>query len=323
MVDNKNRILHLQQYLLEQTDEAHPVTIADIMKHLSEAGISVTRKTLAQDIEHLINVGVDVVCNQGRQNQYFIGERTFELPELKLLIDAVQASKFLTAKRSRSLIDKLLASVSRYQALEMKSGLHFNDQIKPKNEHAYITVDILLTAIGTNTPVQFMYYEYRSDKKRTYKHNRKKYLFSPWYFIWDSDRYYILGYSENHGKAVTFRIDRIAAPKLAEHEYIAAPDGFDLTDYVKSVFSMYDGPFINVTLKCENALMKTIIDRYGEDVPTSYADTDHFYATVSVSASKTFYGWVFGLDGEVKITAPIEAVDAYKKMLDRAKSLCT
>lgn len=320
MSAKKNRLLYVQRYLLEQTDESHPVTAADILAFLAEEGITASGRTVVQDIDLLIESGLDVVCNKSRTNQYFIGDRHFEMPELKLLIDAVQASKFLTAKRSRALINKLLALSSCYQSLSLTAGLYFDGQVKPKNENAYITADLLLTAIGAGKRVRFKYYEYTPDKKKTYKHKRKVYEFSPWHFIWDSDKYYILGYSESHGKAITFRVDRIAVPELTDIDAVTVPKGFDLADYVKSVFSMYDGLRLDVTLKCENALMKTIVDRYGEDVHTTLADANHFYTKVSVSASKTFYGWVFGMDGAVEITAPREAVDAFRGMLNRAKS---
>lgn len=259
-----------------------------------------------------------MVSNKSRQNQYFVGERHFEIPELKLLIDASQASKFLTAKRSNAVIDKLLALSSCYQAKELADGLYFDSQVKPKNENAYITADLLLTAISEKKRVQFMYFEIGPDKAKTYKHNRQIYEFSPWRFLWNSDSYYIAGYSESHGKVIRFRIDRIAAPKLTEKDAVPMPEDFDLAAFVKSVFQMYDGPLLDVTLKCENEMMKTIIDRFGEDVDTKIIDSRHFTAKVSVMASKTFYGWVFGMGGSIRITAPAEAVGAYREMIERA-----
>jgi len=320
MAEKKSRILYIKQFLEEQTDEAHPATINDIMLYLSDKNISASRKTIAQDIDLLIDAGVDVVCNKSRSNEYFIGDRYFETPELKLLIDAAQASRFLTAKRSRVLIDKLLALTSRNQAENFANGLYLTQQVKPKNEAAYITADLLMTAINTKRRVQLMYYEYTPDKKKKYKHKRRVYEFSPWAFVWNNDSYYIIGYSENHGKDISFRVDRIAAPKLTDIPAVPAPKDFSLADYIKSVFQMYDGKMLDVTLKCENSMMKTIIDRFGEDVKTNIADPKHFYAKVSVSASKTFYGWIFGMDGAITIESPDEAVDAYKAMLIKAKT---
>ena len=314
----KNRILYIQRFLEEQTDETHPATIADILAYLSDLDITAHRRTVMLDIKQLIEAEVDVICNRSRQNEYFIGERHFEMPELKLLVDAVQASKFLTTRRSKTLINKLLSLTSCHQAESFKNSLYFDRQVKPKNETAYITADILYTAINTKRRVRFMYFEYTPDKEKAYKHGRRIYELSPWAFTWDTDNYYIIGYSKTHDKVATFRVDRIAAPKLTDLPAISVPEDFDLATYVRSVFQMYDGPMLDVTLKCKNEFMKTIIDRFGEEVHTGIADAEHFYTKVSVSASKTFYGWVFALDGAIEITAPDEAVNAYKSMLNRA-----
>jgi len=152
--------------LEKQTDEALPATAADILAYLSNIGITAHRRTVMLDIDQLNEAGMDVVCAKGRQNKYFIGDGLLELPELKLLLDAVQASKFLTAKRSRALIDKLLSLVSIHQAADLKSNLYIEKHIKPKNESAYITADLLLTAINTKRRIQFMYVEYTPKKKK-------------------------------------------------------------------------------------------------------------------------------------------------------------
>ena len=318
MEEKKNRILYVKRFLDEQTDEAHPATVTDILSYLTGMGITAHRRTVMLDIEQLVEVGEDIVCNKSRSNQYFVGDRCLELQELKLLIDAVQASKFLTAKRSRALIDKLLTLTSVHQAESLKSGLYLENQVKPKNETAYLTADLLLTAINTKRRVQFLYFEYGPDKKKEYKHGRRVYELSPWTFAWDNDKYYIIGYSKTHGKAAKFRVDRIASPKMTGLPAIPAPEDFDLAVYIKATFQMYDGPLLDVTLKCKNELMKAIIDRFGEDVHTDIADAGHFYAKVSVAASKTFFGWVFASDGAVEITAPIEAIKLYRDMLNKA-----
>lgn len=312
------RILYVLRCLQEQTDEHHPISTKQILDYLEAQGISANRRTIPGDIEALMEYGVDVVEVKSTQNLYFIGERHFQLPELKLLIDAVQASKFLTEKHSKALIGKLLSLASPHQSADLTDSLHLEHQVKPQNEAAYITADLLFTAIRKKKRVRFMYYEYGPDKKKTYKHGRRIYTFSPWGFLWDNEKYYIIGYSDKHEKAVTFRVDRIAAPKLTEMNAISAPDGFNLADYGKSVFQMFDGPMLDVTLKCKNELMKTIIDRFGEGVQTKIADHEHFYAKVSVSVSKTFYGWIFGLDGAAEIVAPAEAMKDYCTMLERA-----
>ncbi len=317
----KSRILYIKRYLEQQTDEAHPATVADILSYLAGEGISAHQRTVMLDIEQLIEAGVDIVCNKSRQNQYFIGSVLMELPELKLLIDAAQASKYLSVKRSRSMIDKLVSLASIHQAAALKSGLYFERHVKPDNEKTYITADILLTAINTKRRIQFMYTEYTPEKKKVYKHGQRIYEFSPWAFVWSDDSYYVIGHSKHHGKATKFRVERIASPKLTELPAVPAPEGFDIASFVKSTFRMFDGPIKEVTLKCKNELMKSIIDRFGEDVKTRIADAEHFYATVEVAASKTFYGWVFASDGGITITAPKETVTAYRDMLKHAMQL--
>ena len=318
--EKKSRILYIKRFLEEYADEEHPAAIADILAYLADVDIPASRKTVAQDIGQLIESGVDVICNRVRQNRYFIGDRLFELPEIKLLLDAVQASKFLTVKRSKSLTDKLLTFASTHQADAFNGGLYLENYAKPENGQAYITADLLHKAIHSKKRVSFMYYEYTPQKKKVYKHNRQVYEFSPWAFVWQNDSYYIIGYSEIHGKPTKFRVDRIAAPKLTDIGAVPAPEDFDLAAYVKAVFQMYDGDMLDVTLKCKNELMKSIIDRFGEDVDTKIADAGHFYVTVRVSVSKTFFGWVFASDGAVEITEPYEAVKAYGEMLERAKT---
>jgi len=313
-----SRTLYVLRCLQDNSDEQHPLSINQILRYLEENGITANRRTIPTDIQTLLDYGVDIVEVKSKQNLYFIGGRHFELPELKLLIDAAQASKFLTTKRSKVLINKLLALASPYQAVGLRKSLYFDKKVKPKNETAYITTDLLFTAINQNKRVRFMYYDYGPDKKKMYKHGRRIYEFSPWALVWNNDHYYALGHSESHCKAVTFRVDRIAAPKLMDINSVPTPKGFNLAAYTKSVFQMYDGPIMDVTLKCANDWMKTILDRFGESVSTRTSDSEHFYADVTISASKTFYGWIFASDGAIKIVAPDEAVKAYRDMVNRA-----
>ncbi|MDR1070025.1 MAG: WYL domain-containing protein, partial [Gracilibacteraceae bacterium] len=281
-------------------------------------GISANRRTIVQDIDQLQEFGLDIICNKSRQNQYFVGSRAFELPELQWLADAAQASKWLSGKHTQALIHKLTGLASRHQAEELRGSLCPDGRIKPKTDRAYIAAEILRAAIHTNQRVRFMYYEYGPDKQRLYKHNRQVYEFSPYAFIWSDDRYYVAGHSESHGRIATFRVDRIAAPELTEEPAVPRPENWSAAEYIRSAFRMYDGPKRTVTLRCENALMKAIIDRFGESVETQAADAGHFRATADVLISKAFYGWVFAYDGAVEILSPREAAEEYRAMLGRA-----
>jgi len=318
MTEKKSRILYIKHFLETRTDENNPATMPDILAYLEKDGIAASRKTVIQDIEQLIESGIDVICNAGHRHEYFIGDRHFELPELKLLVDAVQASKFITAKKSAALIKKLTAFASTQQAGELNRQLYVEKHVKTENERTYFTVDLLHAAINAGKQVVFKYYDYDRNKKKEYKHNRHTYTFSPYALLWNSDRYYAVGYSDKHGKVITFRVDRIATPKLSDAPAIPMPEGFDIKLYTKSVFQMYDGSALQrVTLKCENDLMKSIIDRFGEDVETEILDKGHFTATVDISVSQTFFGWVFSFGGRIEIFSPDSAASEYLSLARR------
>ncbi len=171
---------------------------------------------------------------------------------------------------------------------------------------------MLHTAINRKKQVRFKYYEYLPDKRKAYKHNGQIYEFSPYGLIWNGDHYYAAGYSRHHDRIITFRVDRIASPRLTDKPAIPEPDGFDMSFYARQVFQMYDGPICEVTLLCENRHMKTLVDRFGENVQTAIADNGYFTATVSVAVSPTFYGWVFA--NRMKILKPEDAVKEFKAL---------
>jgi len=189
VAEKKSRILTVKRFLEQHTDEAHPVTMTDILAHLDAEGITASRKPVAQDIEELAASGVDVVCNPGNPNEYFIGDRHFELPELKLLVDAVRASRFIPPRKVVALIGKLTAMASHHQADELRRSLYSGKPARPIGDKAYITVDLLHMAINTGKQITCKYFEWNADKKKVYKHRRQDYHFSPYGLIWNNDRY--------------------------------------------------------------------------------------------------------------------------------------
>ncbi|MDO4544511.1 MAG: WYL domain-containing protein, partial [Clostridia bacterium] len=277
-------------------------------------GISANRRTIPNDIAQLVEFGIDVIAIKSSQNLYFIGGRRFELPELKLLVDAVLASRFITEKKSETLIKKLSDLTSVHQAESLNRQLYLKDRIKPDNENIYYIVDMIHSAITLGKQMTFQYYEYTPNKQKELKHNGKVYVFSPYALLWNDDHYYIIGHSQSHEGIIKFRVDRICNPELTEAEAVPKPKDFDVAAYASKVFDMFDGRDVTVELLCENHLMKVIIDRFGEDVVTKTADEDHFFAKVSVSASPTFYSWIFQFCGEIKLISPKEAVEEYARM---------
>lgn len=314
----RNRKICIYKYLWDRTDEEHPATINDILTYLKDLGIDTTRKTVTADMTELQDGGFDVICNKGRQNEYFIGNRHLEVPELKLLVDAVQAAKFISVKKTYKLVDKLSAIASPYQGDILKRRLYVSGKTKTNNEQIYYIVDMLHTAIINETALQFLYIEYTADKKQIYKHDGQVYQFSPYDLVWSNDSYYVFGWSESHGKVIKFRVDRMDKLRESDQPYHAKPDDYNIKEFCEKVFMMYDGTPVTVTLYCDSSLMKAILDRFGDDVVTHKIDFSHFTVEVEVSASPTFFAWVFTYVGKMKILSPPNVVQEYAERLRSA-----
>jgi len=317
MAEKQSRILYMLKLLYENTDEANPLSTNQIIDSLAKKGINAHRKTIAADIKLLEEFGIDVITIKSTQNKYFIGNRKFELPEIKLLIDAVESSKFITPQKSEELIKKLSELVSKYQAQELKKHIFIENRVKPENEEIYYIVDTINSAINDNKQIGFLYYEYNQNKEKVYKNDGFVYKLSPYALSWSEDHYYVIGYCEKHEKISTFRVDRMVKVIILEEESKPMPDGFNGAEYAKRIFEMYDGETKTVELRCTNDLMKIIIDRFGEDVHTEIIDENHFNAIVDVSVSPTFYGWVFQFGGKMSIVSPGEVKEEYLRMAER------
>ena len=319
-METKPRILYLLRILEQYTDEEHPLTTKQLIDKLQdEYGISAHRTTLTKDIAALQEFGVDIVTVHSTQSKYFIGSRKFELPELKLLIDAVESSRFITAKKSESLIRKIHTLTSQGQVSKLRRNNYVVDRIKPDNEQIYYIVDTINDAINEGKQISFQYYDYSGLKKKVLKNKGEIYKLSHYKLIWSGDYYYVIGYSEKKGKVINFRVDRIAvAPTILSENAIPVPKDFDLENFTKEVFFMFSGDEVEVDLQCDNSLMKTMIDRFGENVKTLAYDMTSFRLITEVSVSPTFFGCVFGFDGKVKILGPKNVKEQYYKMISEA-----
>lgn len=319
-METKARVLYLLKILEQYSDEEHPLSTTELIAMLMEKyGISTHRITLKTDIETLQSFGIDIEVINSSQNKYYISSRQFEIPELKLLIDAVESSKFITEKKSEVLVSKLTSLASEYQALQLKRNLHTTDRIKPDNELIYYIVDAINEAINTGKKISFYYYEYNIKKEKKLKNNGKAYIVSPYSLVWNGDFYYVVGYSEKHSDVCVFRVDRILkSPTVLKDNIVPKPEDFNIADYTKSVFQMYGSEECEVTLRCDNSLMKYIIERFGEDVQTTAYDMTSFRTIVEVELSPTFYSWVFTFGGKVQILTPEHAKKEYYEMLEKA-----
>lgn len=319
-IEAKPRVLCLLKLLERYTDEDHQLTTSKLSSLLEkEYGLTVHRITFKKDIESLQAMGYDIVETRSSQNKYFLGARDFELPELKLLIDAVESSKFITSTKSKELIEKIHNLTSIHQVEKLKRNNYVVKNVKPNNEQIYYIVDAINDAINANKQISFQYYDYTGLKKKVLKNKGEIYKLSPYHLVWNGDYYYVLGYSEKREKVISFRVDRIAnVPNILDKDNLPKPKDFDLNEFTKSVFFMYGGDKVQVNLRCENSLMKTIIDRFGEEVTTLAYDMESFRVVLDIEASPTFYGWVFGFGGRIEILSPQSVKDEYVQMVENS-----
>ncbi len=315
-----SRTLCVLKILEQYSDETHPMTLQQIAALLREQyNIHAHRTTLTKDIAELVSYGVDIVKQQSTQNRYFVGTRVFEIPELRLLIDAIHSSKCLTAKKSEELIAKLTTLASVHQGERLRERPRYTMVTKPKNEQIYYIIDTINRAIELQKQITFCYLEYLPDKTTVLRNDGEVYKLSPYACMWNGDYYYVIGWSEKHRNLTSFRVDRIACvPEITEEPILPPPAGSNPEEYSKTVFQMFAGPVAPVLLRCDNELMKTIIDRFGEDVEVVEHDDKQFTVSVKVMLSPPFYGWLFEFSGRIRILSPDIAIDIYKQMMDTA-----
>lgn len=311
------RLLYLYQILLRHSDVDHPLSTKELLELMeSEHQIKLHRTTIPKYIDLLNASGLEIMEIRSREKRYYLGERLFELPEVKLLIDAVQSSRFISASKSKKLIAKLMKLTSAANAAKLKRNLVVTGRVKSDNEKSYYIVEAINDAINEGKQIAFTYTDYNARKERVPRNEGKPYILSPYALIWDGDFYYVLGLNHAREQLNTFRVDRISSqPEILEEPAVPAPENLDLADYSREVFQMYDTDEpVEVSLLCENSLMKHVIDHFGMDVPTEVVDEDHFRANVLVCTSPTFYRWVFGWCGKMKIEAPASVVEEYHRL---------
>lgn len=320
--DRHLRLVYLYQILLKYTDAEHPLTTPEIRKLMMEKyGIFMHRTTVTTDIELLQSAGYEIISRRSRMKQYYVDANVFELPELKILIDAVESSKFITEKKSRALVQKLISMASEANAKKLKRHLHTSGRVRSDNEKGYYIVDAVNEAINAGRQISFYYADYDGRKKRILRNDGRPYTVSPFMLIWNGDFYYLVGWYHEKERISVFRVDRIESqPEILDVKAKRPPRGFSAARYSKEVFRMYDAEELQeVTLICEDSVMKGVLDQFGLKQKTWRVDENHFGTKVTVCASPTFFAWVFQWEGRVKIEEPGEAAEAYRKMLQGAE----
>ena len=314
-INQKLKMLYLLRLFEEETDENHALTLGDIIDRLEEYGVNVERKTLYQDLEELRRFGVDIVSEkQGVSVYYRLGARDFELPELKLLVDAVQASRFITSRKSAELIRKLEGLASHYEAGSLRRQVTIAGRIKTMNESIYYNVDRIHRAVNAGIQIRFKYAQWNLDKKLVPRRNGSTYQVSPWALTWDNENYYMIAYDKKADQIKHYRVDKMQyisetdEPREGEQRFRA----FNLPSYANSLFRMFGGEPTEVTLEADNEMVGVLIDRFGRKIPIKPMDAEHFQTVVSAAVSPQFLGWVMGLGGRVRIVGPLSVVERMK-----------
>lgn len=317
-IRNKQRPFRLLKYLYENTDEEHPISTTELVRIFVAEDAHAKRKTVKDDIDVLVGEGFDVVTVRGRNNSFFLGTRKFELPEVKLLIDAVSSSRFISAEKSETLISKLTDMVSRHQAEKVCRHLYTAEQVKADNKQIYYIVDAVTDAINEGKKIRFQYFDYDGKKEKCLRHDGAEYSVSPYALVWDDSHYYMCGYSDAKQMIVNYRVDRMCNTEIKDEKAVTLPEGFSMDDYVQKQFHMFAGDETEVVLECRDDMMKYIIDQFGEEVETRKVSEDTFQAKVHVADSPTFYGWVFPFEGKIQIVEPEEIREKYHEMVKSA-----
>ena len=321
MKGNKERILFLRAYLEEHTDDDHYITTEELISLYKENGYKAQRQTIADDITALCSSGFEVIINQvtrnkSKTNAYHIGARLFELPEIRLLVDAVSSSRFITAEKSEMLINKLLRLMNVENRNGITARLYTTDRLKTTNRNVLVNIDTVYRAICDRKKITFHYWDHVPGKGKVLNLNREDYTVSPYALIWNDDRYYMPSYSDKHRGMVKYRIDRMCDVQILEEEACINSD-FNVAEYSKKAIKMFDDnlPEKMVTLRCLNDLMKNVLDRFGEEIKTTTVDKGTFRARVPVVPSSTFFGWVMQYKGGILIERPVEVKRDYEEML--------
>ena len=311
----KLKILYLYQLLEQKTDENHVVSMQEIIDYLDLYGIKAERKSIYDDIEELRFFGADIEVRKDKPRGYYLASRAFELPELKLLVDAVQSSRFLSDKKANEIIQKIERLTSIYEAKQLDRQVTVAGRIKTMS--GYYNVDNLHKAISNNHKIRFQYANWNVDKKLELRREGGFYKISPWALCWVEENYYLIGYDDRTSMIRHYRVDKMVNIEETEEdrEGKSVFSDFSIADYTRKTFGMFGGSSASITLLFENSFAGIVIDRFGKDVPIVKEDKDHFSVRVEVIPSDLFYGWLAGLGVGVRMISPETEVRKYKDYL--------
>lgn len=315
--NQKQKLLYIAKYLMEQTDEHHAVSTPQLIEYLQSQGIKAERKSIYNDIDTLNDFGLDIIRSDEHRGGYMLASRQFELAEVKLLIDLVQSSKFITEKKSRELIGKLETLVSKYDAKAMQRQVQVIGRSKTLNETIYYNVDLIHAAISKNVTIRFHYFEWDINKKMKLRKEGAFYEVSPWKLTWDDENYYLMAFDKEANVIKHYRVDKMLDIALTQEERAGKEffEKIDMAAYAKKTFGMFAGEEKTVRLSCQNSMIGVIVDEFGTEVSIRKEDEEHVVARMDVAVSPQFFGWLAGLGDRVEIVAPVDVREEYASYL--------
>ena len=328
-INQKLKLFYIKEYLERYSDEEHVVSVRELIDYLDRNGISAERKSIYDDIECLRDLEVDVASVRGKRSGYYIASREFEMPELKLLVDAVAAAKFLTEKKSQSIIKKIASLTSEHQAGELKRVVYVPNRVRAHNEKIFYSVDAIHRAISENRMINFRYTEWKLDfsgesrVKRMLRRNGKSYAITPCELVWDDEYYYLIGYDGEEDVIKNFRVDKMERPEVSAlpAEKNAKTERFDVAKYMSSTFRMFNGPEEDVALLFDNSLIGLVVDRFGENCRVSKHDENSFELHVRAKISPQFFAFLFGCGGKVRVLSPESLKKEYSERVREVAAL--
>lgn len=318
--NQKFKLYRLAQIMLEKTDDDHYITMPEILSSLEAYGVTADRKSIYNDLRDLEVLGIEVEGEPvGGRYHYHVLNRPFELPELKLLVDAIQSSKFITERKTNALIKKLEQLVSQYEAVKLQRQVYVSGRIKTMNESIYYTVDAIHNAISENKKIRFQYYQWNVKKEMELRHGGAFYHISPWGLSWDDENYYLVGYDSESDTLKHYRVDKMLHIQMSDEKREGQEhfERLNMADYAKKSFGMFGGKEQKVKLLVKNELAGVMIDRFGKDIMMIPKEEKYFTVNVDVHISNQFLGWVFSLGDGVKIISPDEVVEQMKQEVER------
>ena len=313
----KMKLLYILKWLSERTDEEHAMSVQEIISALTKEGIEAERKSIYADVQTLRDFGYDIITTKKKGNSgYYMASRDFELAELKLLVDAVQSTKFITAKKSKVLIEKLEKLCSKHEAKQLQRQVFVSDRNKNSNESIFYSVDDIHKAIQENKRIQFKYYDWGPDKQKFFRKDGAFYEVSPYFLVWNDENYYLVAYDDKAKCMKHYRVDKMYSLSVKRKERAGIEEARSINPaiYTRQNFGMFSGEERVVSLEVEEKHIGILIDRFGTDISIRKKG-DKYSARVNVAVSKQFFGWLTGLGGLVQIASPAEVVEEYKACL--------